>query len=168
VQVTITAVDWADPVGAGLRRQYRRERGLPLSAGADDAARPDRITVFLIARDRLTRTPVACGALSPSGVDLEPNPEPNPGPDAGQVALISWLFVVPEHRGRELARLVVAELELQARALGWLTVRIETAADRPAALALCTAAGYERTVPEPSTPDGRIVFEKRLRPGHHA
>lgn len=165
MQVTITAVDRADPVGARLRRQGLAERGAERGAeqGAEDPgdAPADRDELFLIARDRATGTPVACGALRP----VDPATAPHGDREAHRarphpaVAVISFLFVVPEFRGHGLARLVLAELELQAAALGWFTLRLEAAADRPVALALCAAAGY---APTAAPANGVVVFEKRL------
>ena len=160
MQVTITAVDWADPVGARLRRQDLEERG-ELPTGP-------YVELLLIARDRISGTWVACGALRP----LEPSSMVRRG-DLGMprrqasaaVALISWLFVIPECRRQGLARLVLAELELQACALGWFTLRLLAHPERLPALALCTAAGYTRLAePAPAGADGLVVFEKRLPP----
>jgi GNAT superfamily N-acetyltransferase len=185
VRVTITAVDWADPVGAQLRRRDRAERGLPEDREPDDATSdggvtstdddvtstddvhdPAHVEVFLIARDRLTGAAVACGALRPADPAMAhrawPGPDERP-PETGPT-LVSGLFVVPEHRRRGLAQLVLAELELQARGLGWLTLRLEADAGRPAALALCTTAGYTRVTSPDGIPEGIVVFEKRL---HH-
>jgi GNAT superfamily N-acetyltransferase len=169
VRVTITAVDRADPAGARLRRADLEERGKrPLDGCADRPAaqgdgEPDRSAeLVLVARDRPTGRPVACGALRPDG------PEMIHRGDLGEpreftptaVALVSSLYVVPEHRRQGLARLVLAELELQARALGWFTLHIEARADQPAGPALCVAAGYA-LLDGPS--DGRLLtFTKRL------
>jgi putative acetyltransferase len=170
VQVTITAVDWADPVGARLRRQDLEERGRLASASSldTDGEQAGHVELFLIARDRISGRSVACGALRP----LEPASMIHRG-DLGMprrqptaaVALISWLFVVPECRRQGLARLVLAELELQARALGWFHLQLLAHAERQPALALCAAAGYVRQ-PDlaPTGSGGVVVFEKRLPP----
>jgi GNAT superfamily N-acetyltransferase len=171
--VTITAVDWADPVGARLRRQDLQERGAR-PAGPDEPGHPQgaeragQVEPFLIARDRASGAPVACGALRPLEPGMTRRSDSHRPPHSASgttVAVISWLFVVPECRRQGLARLVLAELELQARVLGWTTLQVEADAARPAALALCTAAGYRpRSRPGSGIRDGLIVFEKHLPP----
>jgi GNAT superfamily N-acetyltransferase len=58
---------------------------------------------------------------------------------------IKRMYVVPEARGRGLARLVLARLEDIARSLGATRVLLETGLRQPEAIALYQTSGYERT-----------------------
>lgn len=77
--------------------------------------------------------PVACGAVQPTH-------DP-------RLAELKRLYVTPLARGRGVARTLLSELERLAAGLGHVRLRLATAADRPAALALYEGAGYARTEP---------------------
>lgn len=62
-------------------------------------------------------------------------------------AEIKRMFVVPEARGRGLARTVLAELEASAAAAGRTRMVAETGLKQPEAIALYTSCGY-RPVPK--------------------
>ena len=62
------------------------------------------------------------------------------------IAEIKRMYVVPERRGRGLAKQLLAELEAAARDLGYRTVRLDTGPGQPHAEAMYRAAGY-RDVP---------------------
>ena len=57
-------------------------------------------------------------------------------------AEIKRMYVVPEARGRGLSRLVLAELEDDARAAGRTRMVLETGIRQPEAIALYTSSGY--------------------------
>jgi GNAT superfamily N-acetyltransferase len=57
-------------------------------------------------------------------------------------AEIKRMFVVPEARGRGLARRILAELEESARAAGRTRMVLETGTKQPEAIALYTSSGY--------------------------
>ena len=63
------------------------------------------------------------------------------------VAEIKRMYVVPDARGRGLARRLLAALEDVARELGYERVRLDTGASQPHAQVLYESAGY-REVPD--------------------
>ena len=82
---------------------------------------------FLIAR--LDGVPVGCGALRPFA------------PGIGE---IKRMYVEPSHRGKGIARRVLADLERRAAAFGYLSVRLETGTLQQEALCLYESSGYHR------------------------
>jgi GNAT superfamily N-acetyltransferase len=58
------------------------------------------------------------------------------------VAEIKRMYVVPDARGRGVARRLLRALEDEARALGYARVRLDTGAEQPHARALYESAGY--------------------------
>lgn len=108
-----------------------------------DFASPEGAFVVL----RSASEPVACGGVK----RLDP-----------QTAEIKRMFVVPPARNRGLASRLLAELEAQARALGYSRVRLDTGPDQPAARSLYERSGYEAI---PAYNDNLYAahwFEKRL------
>ena len=81
--------------------------------------------LFLIGR--IEGQAVACGAIRP----MEPG-----------TAEVKRMFVRPTHRGRGLARVLLAALETAARDRGYRVVRLETGEGQPEAIALYQRAGY--------------------------
>jgi GNAT superfamily N-acetyltransferase len=65
----------------------------------------------------------------------------------GATGEIKRMYVVPDRRGRGLARRLLAELEAAARDLGYARVRLDTGVKQPEARALYTSAGY-RDIPD--------------------
>jgi len=63
------------------------------------------------------------------------------------VAEIKRMYVVPDARGRGLARGLLTAIEATARELGYERVRLDTGASQPHARALYESAGY-RDVPD--------------------
>jgi GNAT superfamily N-acetyltransferase len=59
-------------------------------------------------------------------------------------AEIKRMYVVPEFRGRGVARAILARLEETARACGKKRVALETGTAQPEAIALYERCGYER------------------------
>jgi GNAT superfamily N-acetyltransferase len=74
------------------------------------------------------------------------------------------MYVLPEARGRGLGRLVLDELERQARRLGFASLVLETGDRQEAALALYLNSGYERIpcYPPYDSRELSLCFEKRL------
>ncbi|SCK10030.1 GNAT family N-acetyltransferase [Streptomyces sp. WMMB 322] len=60
-------------------------------------------------------------------------------------AEIKRMYVVPEARGRGLARLVLAALEDDARAAGRTRMVLETGTEQPEAIGLYSSSGYGLT-----------------------
>ena len=92
---------------------------------------------------------VGCGGLRP----LEPG-----------VGEIKRMFVVRDARGAGVAKAILAEIEVEARRVGYKVLRLETGARQPEALALYEGAGfhpipcYGRFADDPLS----LCFEKRL------
>ena len=101
--------------------------GMP-SARVEDFAAPRG--AFLVAYE--DGSPVAAGGVKPLA----------PG-----IAEIKRMYVVPEARGRGLARRLLEELEAAARQRGYRTVRLDTGARQAGAVGLYTSAGY-RPIPD--------------------
>ena len=59
-------------------------------------------------------------------------------------AELKRMYVVPDARGRGLGRLLLVELETEARRLGYDGIVLETGDRQPEALGLYESAGYER------------------------
>ena len=80
------------------------------------------------------------------------------------IAEVKRMYTVPAWRGRGVAAAVLAELERQARAFGYPTMRIETGDRQPGAIRLYERSGY-RHIP-PFGPyvawDDSVCFEKPL------
>ena len=79
--------------------------------------------------------PVACGAF-----------RRHEGAN-GVVAEIKRMYVRPAHRHRGVARAVLVDLEVRARAAGYARVVLETGERQPAAIAFYTGAGYTEIEP---------------------
>jgi GNAT superfamily N-acetyltransferase len=78
------------------------------------------------------------------------------------VGEIKRMYVVPEARGRGVARALLGALEDAARGLGYGVVRLDTGAHQPHARALYDSAGY-RPIPDyNANPDAAYWGEKRL------
>jgi GNAT superfamily N-acetyltransferase len=90
--------------------------------------------IYLIAYD-VTDRPVATGGWR----SRDRNDEGNLDGDAE----LKRMYVVPDMRGRGLARRILAALEDDARAAGRLRMVLETGDKQPEAIALYTATGYE-------------------------
>src|SRR5215475_11504648 len=81
---------------------------------------------FVIAR--VDGNAVGCGALRA----LEPG-----------VGEVKRMFVLPEFRGRGIARRILEGLESRARDLGYASVWLETGIGQPEAIGLYKSAGYD-------------------------
>jgi len=94
---------------------------------------------FLVAR-------TVAGGHTVGGVGVRPSRLGAPGPVDAPVGEIKRLWVDPEHRGRGLARALMAHAESAARELGYVTLRLETGEAQPEAIALYTSLGWTRSV----------------------
>lgn len=118
---------WAEPAAlvaaldAYCASLYAEEENHLLSL--DDLAAPD--VIFLVVRE--AGRAVGCGAvrLDPSGY--------------GE---IKRMMVAPQARGRGIGRMILAELERRAIALGMDRLLLETGIRQPEALALYESAGF--------------------------
>jgi GNAT superfamily N-acetyltransferase len=61
----------------------------------------------------------------------------------GEACEIKRMYVVPEARGRGLARVLLEALEDEARRLGYRIARLDTGAQQPAAQGMYERAGYQ-------------------------
>ena len=125
-----------------LTRRHGRVRGAEMLAlefaGAGSA--------FFVAR--LGGREVGCGGLCP----LESG--------FGEVRR---LYVVPGPRGTAAARAILAEIEAEARRLGYPALRIETGSGRSESPAFYEGEGFHPVPCEGQTAHpGRLCFEKRL------
>jgi GNAT superfamily N-acetyltransferase len=75
---------------------------------------------------------------------------------------IKRMYVVPEARGRGVARELLVALEDEARALGYTVAQLHTGPHQPHAERLYPAAGYQPTVNFTATPFASFWGQKRL------
>ena len=103
--------------------------------------------VFVIAR--VGGEAVGCGAVRPH----------LPG-----VGEIKRMYVVPEHRGRGIARAILAALEAAAQELSFGTLRLETGPRQAEAIRLYESAGFVAIPPygEYVGDPFSVCYEKRL------
>lgn len=97
--------------------------------GLSADAPPQVLDVLVALVAYIGEAPVGCGALR----ELEP--------DVGE---IKRMFVLPDERGRGVARGMLGVLEEQGRALGYSAVRLGSGIRQPEALALYESSGYSR------------------------
>lgn len=74
------------------------------------------------------------------------------------------MFVLPDHRGRGLARAMLAALEDTARELGYTIARLDTGPRQLSARHIYETAGYEPIHNFNENPVAVFFGEKRLRP----
>jgi GNAT superfamily N-acetyltransferase len=80
-----------------------------------------------------------------------------------EVGEIKRMFVVPEARGRGVARELLVALEDAARELGYTRVRLDTGPKQPHAEALYRSAGYLDIPDYNGNPHASYFAEKALR-----
>jgi putative acetyltransferase len=82
-------------------------------------------------------------------------------PDVGEV---KRMFVLPEFRGRGIARRILSALESRGRELGYSALQLETGTHQPEAIGLYKAAGYAEIPRFGAYADNpfSVCFEKRL------
>jgi GNAT superfamily N-acetyltransferase len=78
------------------------------------------------------------------------------------VAEVKRMYVVPDARGRGLARRLLAAIEDTARELGYERVRLDTGASQPHARALYESAGYQDVADYNDNPYAAYHGEKAL------
>jgi GNAT superfamily N-acetyltransferase len=131
--VRLDAVPYEDPIAQELVGQVQREYvlryGGPDAAAVDPAEFEAPTGLFLVAR--VGGVPAACGGWRV----IEPS-----------LAEVKRVYVVPEHRRRGLAAIVMGALEDTARRAGQRRVVLNTGPEQPEALGLYAALGY-RPVP---------------------
>lgn len=91
--------------------------------------------------------PVGCGGLQ--RLDAE-------------TAEVRRIFLAEQARGRGIGRALLAQLEDQARGLGYRCIRLTTGEAQPEALGLFKSAGYEEIPPFTDGVFTRHWMEKRL------
>jgi GNAT superfamily N-acetyltransferase len=129
----VVAAAWDDP---DVRRLTAAQQ-VELRARYDGVGEPGTppsaadVSVVLLARDDEGGA-LGCGALRFLG---------------GDVAELKRMYVVPGARGRGVSRLLLAELEVAARARGWTTLRLETGPRQPEAIGLYERSGYRAIGP---------------------
>jgi GNAT superfamily N-acetyltransferase len=72
------------------------------------------------------------------------------------------MYVVPDARGRGVARALLAALEERAREMGFAIARLDTGPRQPAARHLYETAGYEQIANFNGNPVATFFGEKRL------
>jgi GNAT superfamily N-acetyltransferase len=129
-EVAVDLVDWDDPDATRLRDAQQVE--LRELYGDDDIGHGmtgESIVAMVLVR--VDGVPAACGALR--------DVSDQQGAGVGE---LKRMYVLPTYRGRSLSRLVVADLEERARALGFGRLILETGVLQPEAIGLYLTSGY--------------------------
>ncbi len=127
MNVEVTAYDHPDAVAliAEVQQEYVVRYGEEDLTPVDPAQFAPPLGLFLVAY--VDGVPAACGGWRAHGSDVE----------------LKRMYVTPAHRGRGLARAVLAELERRALDAGFRRVILETGRRQPEAIALYESSGYE-------------------------
>ena len=130
--IRIAAEPFDSPAATALRERHQAELIERYGWDTEPGHKPTAadVPVFLVARDDGGEA-VGCGGLRP----IEP----------GMVEL-KRMYVLPDHRGSGIGRLLLAALEDEARALGAERVVLETGAAQHEAVGLYKSSGY-RPIP---------------------
>lgn len=128
---------------AGLDALYGPQPGDAPSANVEDLSPPGGGFVAIYDEGR----PIAGGGIKRLGDDL------------GEV---KRMYVVPDQRGRGVARVLLAALEDLARDLGYARVRLDTGSEQPHARRLYESAGYSELDDYNANPLAAYWGEKRL------
>ncbi|MDO8143457.1 MULTISPECIES: GNAT family N-acetyltransferase [unclassified Isoptericola] len=139
--VEVVRVPWEDADAVALRAEAVAELGRRY--GGDDDAHEviDPGTVVATFLVRVDGVPAACGSVRDVSATDDGRGRGTVHPAA--TGELKRVFVLPEHRGRGLARLLMAELERVARQAGFRRFVLETGTAQPEAIGLYTALGYE-------------------------
>jgi ribosomal protein S18 acetylase RimI-like enzyme len=109
---------------------------------------------FLVAEDELTHQLTACVLLRELAA--------HPNAAHSNPAECKRLYVLPTHRGRGLAHLLMDAAEAQARAAGFTHIYLDSAADFTAALALYRRRGYREVPRFNDNPQATVFLQKPL------
>ncbi|WP_091084986.1 GNAT family N-acetyltransferase [Micromonospora nigra] len=133
-ELEIHAVRFDSPVAQGLIAAALADLGARYGGNGDETpvhaaefAPPSG--AFLVAR--LDGEPVGCGGWRSHG-------------DAGDTAELKRMYTAPQARGRGVARAILAAVERSAWEQGRKRIILECGDRQPEAIAMYTAAGYER------------------------
>ena len=149
VDFTITSYD--APAAVELVAELQDDLAVRYGSGDETPVEPAEfafpVGIFLIGSDG--ENALACG-----GIRLT-----TPG-----VAELKRMYVRPSARRQGIARLLLARLEDEARALGAAQLRLETGLGQPEAVAMYRSAGYDDTEPFGHYADtpGSVHLAKRL------
>ncbi len=152
--IEMTKADRADPEVLALFAPFIREADGPLDVDldieAEIAAGPPRDLippggVLLLAR--VDSLPAGLGGVR----HLET-----------EVAEVKTMYVDPAHRGRGVARAILAELEAIAREHGCRATRLDTSDYLTGAVALYRAAGYREVPAYNDNIKANLWFERQL------
>ena len=80
----------------------------------------------------------------------------------GEACELKRMYVIPEARGRGIARVLLAALEERARELGYGIARLDTGPKQPGAQRLYESAGYAAIPNFNGNPVATFFGEKRL------
>ena len=116
---------------ARVQQEYVERYGGPDESHVDPTEFDPPGGLFLVGY--LGSTPIATGAWRRVDVSAL---------GGTSVAEIKRMYVVPEHRGTGLSRVVLAELERTATAAGHDVLILETGLKQPEAIGLYTSSGY--------------------------
>lgn len=131
--IEITREPYGSPVSRPLTdaqaRELRERYGGWEGAGPEPEpeAFEEPIGCFVVAR--LDGEPVGCAGVCPS--------------DDESSAELRRMYVVPEARGKGIARALMSDLEEKARLLGYRSLRLETGPEQPEAVNLYETSGFE-------------------------
>lgn len=119
--------------------------GLDPNSPGMPSANPADFALFLVGFQG--GVPICCGGLKPLG---------------GGAVEIKRMYVVPEARGRGVARAMLAELEAEAGHLGFVVARLDTGPRQPSAERMYREAGYAEIGNFNANPVASFWGEKRL------
>lgn len=115
--------------------------------GIDLAALGRPEVVFAVAREPAQGRAVACGAIVVGPLAGLPGGGPPDPPGPLLAGELKRMYTVPAHRGRGIARRLLARLEAEALARGCRAFALETGYLQPEAIGLYERSGYRRCPP---------------------
>jgi GNAT superfamily N-acetyltransferase len=152
--IQLEAVRPTDGEVAGLFDAFIREADGPLEIGLDLEAE--------IAAGPPSELAGPHGVLLLARVDGEPAGLGGVRYLDTQAAEIKTMFVSPAHRGKGVARAILAELERIAREHDCRRLQLDTSDYLTGAIALYRAAGYRQSPPYNQNPKANLWFERAL------